>query len=228
MPCQNQRGNGDIISVSCFKAKADEGVATISFKNSVVDRIDNVRDWLDRAEQNYKEGENGQGEMNLNLAQAELKKAWEDSRKLNRDKKVVYLAEEKERDDKRKQIKEGIFKNFIPARTGIIAMILVLILVGTPLFLRKGSSPGNLSRLSNERESQIQVNYTSLYQDVPLNFDINGLELKADSSDDLTSDGDLKQLNSSEVVPTFTPDTEIEYAPDETLDFIKEASYLSH
>lgn len=69
----------------------------ISPKHRVLDHIDHVRDWLDRAEDGYVNGASMQGEMNLNLAQAELKKAWEESRNMHKEaqamNKVVSLPQ---------------------------------------------------------------------------------------------------------------------------------------
>lgn len=59
------------------------GVRTISQKERVLNGIGNTRDWLDRAEVEYRKDAFLLGEMNLNLAQAELKRAWEESRKLH-------------------------------------------------------------------------------------------------------------------------------------------------
>lgn len=56
---------------------------TISQKERVLNGIENTRDWLERAERGYQNDAFLQGEMNLNLAQAELKRAWEESRKLH-------------------------------------------------------------------------------------------------------------------------------------------------
>lgn len=69
------------------------GVTEIGPKDRVLSHIENVRDWLRRAEDGYKGGATFQGELNLNLARAELKKAWEESRVLHEGAQVIDFPE---------------------------------------------------------------------------------------------------------------------------------------
>ncbi|HEX3048757.1 MAG TPA: hypothetical protein VHY08_28675, partial [Bacillota bacterium] len=56
-----------------------KGVSTVATEDSgkLVKHIDEAKDWLDKAKQEYTESNPIRGEMILNLAQAEIKYAWE-------------------------------------------------------------------------------------------------------------------------------------------------------
>jgi hypothetical protein len=54
-----------------------------SDSNKVVSHIDEAKNWLDEAKELYTQSNRVRGELNLNLAQAEVKYAWELSRRQN-------------------------------------------------------------------------------------------------------------------------------------------------
>lgn len=57
-------------------------------KEKLLEHLDYARDWLNEAESEFKSGNFIQGELNLSLAQAEIKRAWEESQ-MNR--KIVFM-----------------------------------------------------------------------------------------------------------------------------------------
>lgn len=109
----------------------------ISPKHRILDHINNVRDWLNRAEGDYQAGASLRGEMNLNLAQAELKKAWEESRKLQQEAqnaaKVVPLpsagAPQPAIPNKRRV-------TLVQRRFGLVAAVVLLLLINLAPLLR--------------------------------------------------------------------------------------------
>ncbi|AZR73975.1 hypothetical protein BBF96_11590 [Anoxybacter fermentans] len=106
----------------------------ISLKDRILNHLENVRDWLDRAEMEYKNDRILQGELNLNLARAELKKAFEESRRLYCEKQVVYIPSNY-RDSKKG---EKRFSWLVKHQIGLVAAIVLFLLVGlTPFFNQK-------------------------------------------------------------------------------------------
>lgn len=107
----------------------------ISSQDKILDHIGHVRDWLDRAEKDYQNDATWLGELNLNLAQAELKKAHEESQRMHLKDKVIYLqptpAEQKQKVEYPRG--EGVrwikYRRLSKSRTSMVAVMLLLILV---------------------------------------------------------------------------------------------------
>lgn len=119
-----------------------EGVKEIQLQDKVLDQIQNVRDWLDRAESDYQNDQTWQGELNLNLAQAELKKAWEESQRLHSEEKVISLPSAvravesgtEQRKTRTQVEKRRRFSALGQHRFGLVAAVVLLICVSlTPL-----------------------------------------------------------------------------------------------
>lgn len=123
-----------------------EGVNEIQLQDKVLDQIQNVRDWLDRAESDYQNDQTWQGELNLNLAQAELKKAWEESQKLHSDQKIISLPSAKsvvesdtEKFKSRTRVeKRRRFSALGQHRFGLVAAVVLLIFVSLTPMLSNG------------------------------------------------------------------------------------------
>lgn len=130
----------------------------ISPKDRVLSHIENVRDWLRRAEDGYKGGATFQGELNLNLARAELKKAWEESRALHASAQVISFpevpAEAPATHRKRRN-----FTVLTRHRAGLVAAVVLLFLASlTPLILQGAALPGMaLSGKHSNGVSQVQT-----------------------------------------------------------------------
>lgn len=153
-----------------------EEVREISFPDKILGHIANVRDWLDRAEQDYQSQKNWQGELNLNLAQAELKKAWEESQRLHSLEKVVYMSprpaelKAKVRYSKAKNAKWTSYRRFSKNQTSIAIAILLLILVSiTSIFGLGGlnSTDPNIAAIEAREESGLNHQFEPVVSGVP-------------------------------------------------------------
>ncbi len=140
----------------------------INLKNKVLDHIDNVRDWLDRAEMDYQNGAGWQGELNLNLAQAELRKAWEESRRLNSTENLVpiparqidYRLVEKKRWARYRKLSRGW--------AGLAAAILIVILVSLTPFYSGGLNQNNRSVVDTAAGQNVGMQTDSVDQEVSM------------------------------------------------------------
>lgn len=110
----------------------------ISLKSSLLDYLDNVRDWLDRAEGDYRAGKKWQGELNLNLARAELKKAWEVSQEMSSQNKIVSIEANQAPEVVRKDKSVNRFHNFAKHRVGLVAALLIVFLFSFLPFFYQG------------------------------------------------------------------------------------------
>lgn len=87
----------------------------------VVSHIEDAKNWLDEAKTEYLQNNRVRGELNLNLAQAEVKYAWE----LSRNQSVINNKQSYEQSFSRKQ-----FKYHIPAVAASVVVLLGLGIVG--------------------------------------------------------------------------------------------------
>jgi hypothetical protein len=86
--------------------------------NKLIDYIDGAKDWLDKAKNEYSQANPVGGELILNLAQAEIKYAWELSRS-------NYVSDSKEqlRGPLRRSFRERKFNLILPVAASMIVLL---------------------------------------------------------------------------------------------------------
>ncbi|MCK4260058.1 MAG: hypothetical protein KAX49_13855 [Halanaerobiales bacterium] len=129
----------------------------IALKLYVLNQIKNVRDWLDCAEEEYRSGQTWQGELDLNLAQAELKKAWEESQRLHREEQIVPFPVEQTQSRIEVKKSKNVFRTISQHRVGLVAGAVFLIILSLSSIYYQEFLPKTFVKLSGYSNGEIEI-----------------------------------------------------------------------